>query len=65
MQQYRAGVIVISEDCSVLLLCAHTLLNLVSGLLLASLYLIQGIFSLLVIIAVYTGSTQLIAYIQA
>ena len=45
---YRAGVIVISEACSVLLLCAYTLLNLVSVLLLPSLYLqflIQRIFS--------------------
>ena len=48
---YRAGVIVNSEACSVLLLCAYSLLNLVSGLLLPSLYLhflIQRIFSLLV-----------------
>ena len=53
VQWYRAGVIVISEACSVLLLCAYTSLNLVSGLLLPSLYLhffIQRIFSLLVII---------------
>ena len=32
VQQYRAGVIVTAEACSVLLLCAYTLLNLVSGL---------------------------------
>ena len=38
MQRYRAGVIVISEACSVLL-CAFTLLNFVSELLLPSLYL--------------------------
>ena len=51
VQQYRAGVIDNSEACSVLLLCAYSLLNLVSGLLLPSLYLrflIQRILSLLV-----------------
>ena len=40
MQRYRAGVIVILEACLVLLLCAYTLLNLVSGLLLPSLYVL-------------------------
>ena len=38
VQRYRAGVIAISEACSVLLLCAYTLLNLVSGLLLPYVY---------------------------
>ena len=43
VQRYRAGVIVISEACSVLLLCAYTLLNLVSGLFLYLHFLIQRI----------------------
>ena len=48
VQRYRAGVIVISKIYSVLLLCAY-ILNLVSGLLLPSLYLhFLRIFNLLV-----------------
>ena len=51
VRRCRAGVIVISKAYSVLLLCAY-MLNLVSGLLLPSLYLhfFQRIFNLLVII---------------
>ena len=37
VRRYRAGVILISKACSVLLLCACTILNLVSELLLPSL----------------------------
>ena len=52
MQRYRAGVIVISDACSLLLLCIILFEFLVSMLLLPSLllslFLIQRIFSLLV-----------------